>query len=647
MALDNQQGYTDIKKKTTLSQKYRKVKKDIKDLEKKTGNNFETWAGGVETKYGKYGAQKLKSAENYLNYQKKNLKTQFDELLDIKFLSAESGDTKSMKYLKKTFSAALIELKPKIEKILAELMVKTLGCDQDSSFPANTSVYIKVKSIDLLNLLKEEPDSLVGQVCYESNPIIYQNQPFSMNKELRNRIQNINIPYSAPSFGNSNYIGSSGQDLFDITYVDNYINPLGQTVVGDFFKIDFFPRSSNTNKISEFLEDYFKTIDIIDYKHLYANLIQNLTGSLSIEKGDGDTVNGDFTKIMIIMKRIFGLCFDETQEIDVSGISKLSQSDNIDDSFFEFDEMDLKYIDLINSNIKIKVVEFEDCQNVKLTVDSNSLLTAVNNLTYFPGQNNNNQLNDASEELTETMKNSFFPFEINFDETFLKEYPRALVMTILSPKTLLPLIALGKSLGQDLYDDVQSFVDFAKKFKTFFVAFVSKVGAEFVRIIFNLIKKDILSLSQVILTDINDEIRKKKEVLVLALIAIAVKLVSDFRSCKSVIDELLSILNLVQKNLEKKKKPLPYALVKSSQVLQGFSKTRAVINVIEQFDKLGLPTDPMPDGSPNLMLAAVDAIIGGIDKEETQNGQVQVAIDPLSLTPIGTTIPQVMFGKKL
>ena len=45
------------------------------------------------------------------------------------------------------------------------------------------------------------------------------------------------------------------------------------------------------------------------------------------------------------------------------------------------------------------------------------------------------------------------------------------------------------------------------------------------------------------------------------------------------------LLNLVQKNLEKKKKPLPYALVKSSQVLQGFSKTRAVINVIEQFDK--------------------------------------------------------------
>ena len=80
-----------------------------------------------------------------------------------------------------------------------------------------------------------------------------------------------------------------------------------------------------------------------------------------------------FTKIMIIMKRIFGLCFDETQEIDVSGISKLSQSDNIDDSFFEFDEMDLKYIDFINSiseeNLSRKFQNFfEFCKKNELSI---------------------------------------------------------------------------------------------------------------------------------------------------------------------------------------------------------------------------------------------------------------------------------------
>ena len=36
-----------------------------------------------------------------------------------------------------------------------------------------------------------------------------------------------------------------------------------------------------------------------------------------------------------------------------------------------------------------------------------------------------------------------------------------------------------------------------------------------------------------------------------------------------------------------------------------------------------------------------------MDKEEAENGQVQIAIDPLSITPIGTTLPSVAFGKKI
>ena len=174
-------------------------------------------------------------------------------------------------------------------------------------------------------------------------------------------------------------------------------------------------------------------------------------------------------------------------------------------------------------------------------------------------------------------------------------------------------------------------VEFAKKFKTYFVELVSKIMALFVKILFNIIKSDIIELTKSIISDIKSESIVKKSLLILSLVALIVKLIRDFRECKSIIDELQAILSMVQKSLKDQKKSLPYPLLVASRVLSGFSKTRAMLGVIEKFEALGLPTGPMPDGSPNLFLAAADAIIGAIDEEETKNGQVQIAVDQLEL----------------
>ena len=644
MALDTGVGYDDIKKNVTASQKYKQVKTDIKKLEKKTGESFENWGGGLESKYGKFANKQLTSAEKNVQKYKKDIKTQFDQMLEIKFLTEKSGETKTAKYLKKTFVTALEQIKPKILDLISELGVKAVGCEQDQQFPANTSVYINVKSIDLLGLLKEDPTSVVGKISYEKLPIAYGSTTnFSMNKELYQRIQNINVPYSSPTFAGTDYKGSSTQSLFDITYVENYVDPLGNNVIGNFFKVDLIPRSSNTNKISEFFKDYYTSIDIIDYQYLFTNLINQLTGAISIAKKEGTEQMIDFAKFLIIFKRIFGMCFDETKEIDVSGIAKISETDVVDSSFFEFNEVDLRYIDAIVSDIKMGVVEFEDCNTVKLPVDVNAVLNILATLNFTPNANNNTEINNAAENITK-------PFEkngLNIDLNFLKEYPRALLMTILSPKVILPIIVMSKSLGQTAVDKIGSMVEFAKTFSTYIVELVSKVMSLFVKILFDIIKSDIIALTKSILGDIAKDSFAKKTLLILSLVALVVKLVSDFRQCKSIIDELQAILSLVEQSLKDQKKPLPYALLVASRVLSGFSKTRAMLNVITQFEKLGLPTGPMPDGSPNLFLAAADAIIGAIDKEETTNGQVQIAVDPLSVLPIGTTIPQVVFGKKL
>ena len=219
--------------------------------------------------------------------------------------------------------------------------------------------------------------------------------------------------------------------------------------------------------LSEFLKDYFTTIKLFDETNFFANLMNQLTGAVSIKKGDGNADLEDLQKILLIIQRILGLCFDNTKEIDVSGIAKLSENDNVDESFFEFTDIDLRFIDSKVSDIKMGVVEFEECDTVKLPVDSDSITNALNNLIFVDGKNNSNSIDDAANLTDVLTKNpGWFPLEINIDLSFLKEFPKAMVSTVLSPKVVLPLMITTKSLGQNLDLQISSFMDFAKKLKS-------------------------------------------------------------------------------------------------------------------------------------------------------------------------------------
>jgi hypothetical protein len=167
-----------------------------------------------------------------------------------------------------------------------------------------------------------------------------------------------------------------------------------------------------------------------------------------------------------------------------------------------------------------------------------------------------------------------------------------------------------------------------------------------VKILFNAIVKDIKNLIKSITLDILEEKAKKIYDVILSLTKLIMNLISlfNFKECKNVIDELLKLLELATKGVNNQ---IPLPLLLSSRLLSGYSSTRAFLNVIDEFEKLGLPTGPGPDGSPNMMLAAMKAMLDGQDKEESQNGQVQIAAGPFSITPIGLTVPSVAYGKKL
>jgi hypothetical protein len=641
MALDGINDNKKIKSKSSIFKKYKQFKDGEKELKEVSGDSFEQKKSDVTTQLSEL--KKLKS-----KYQKE-IKSQFDEMLDLIFITNNSGgETKS--YLKRTFITALNELKPKVLELLTDTTIKSIGCSEDQLYQ-NQTIYIKVSNLDFSKLLQEPFDSLVGSISYESNDLVYGTTPFAMNKELYERIQQINQPFS--SINGSSYKGISGQELFDITYVESYPDPVtGNIIVGSFYKVEL-KNKTTLNKVVDFFNDYYSTIDLIDLKNFFSNVMNQLTGAISIKKGSGKIDLGEFEKIFLIIKRLLGLCFDPNVEIDVSGSAKLSADDNIDESFWEFTDIDLRIIDQKISDIKLGVVEFDDCFNVKLPVDSDSIIQAINNLNFIEDENNSIPIEEAM-NLPQVLTSNpgWFPLEINVDVEFLKEFPRAMVSTLLSPKVILPILTMIKALGQTFNDQISSFVEFAKNFKKFFTELVTKIGGLFIKLLFDIIKKDLKNLIKSITADILKEKTNKKLSIILSLSELLVSIANlikttDYRECKNVIQELLNLLDLSSRVFQTIGNAIPLPLLLASKLLSGFSPTRAFINVVDELDKLGIPTGPMPDGSPNKFVASIKAIIDGIDREESENGQVQIALSPLSVNPINQTDPLILYGKKI
>jgi hypothetical protein len=139
----------------------------------------------------------------------------------------------------------------------------------------------------------------------------------------------------------------------------------------------------------------------------------------------------------------------------------------------------------------------------------------------------------------------------------------------------------------------------------------------------------------------------KRIIMILKLIQLLItvaQFIRDWRECKSVVDELLSLLQIATTGWGAE---LPLPLVFASRLLDGYSATRAFIGTIEELQKMGIPTGPLPDGSPNLTVLSMFGQLKAASSEEAENGKVQVALGPLAITPAGLTVPSSAFGKKI
>jgi len=586
----------------------------------------------------------LQSGKNEKKNEIKNeIKNQLEQLLDLFKQSLPKDGNQSLSTISKFFLEAAEKTKENIKGILVDEIISTIGCSEEQSYEdkLNQPIYIKVNQIDLFKRLKFSPDDENAKYYYENNTTTPGSIPSSTNRQLYERLLNLGQSYQT-QYG-TGYVGLSGQDLFDIEYVQFYpsVNP---TNFGDFFKVTLKPQLNNATSVSDFLTDYYGSIDVLQFDVLSTEIMNALTGAFDFGLKITEDEMREQKKFDVILKKIMGICTDPTKKIDVGGTAKLSDQDYIDDNFFNVSNQELRTIENSINNTINGVVEFEGCDNIKLPINLSGTKQILDEVISKNGASGKvDRVMESLDELSKdpNWKNKIpsLSLDLNLkgalDTSLITQLPKVVFKTILSPKVMLGFLVMVKTMNNQFanqldtsFDDLQNFM---KVFKKFTVNFMQRVTAIFIRELFSIVKKNIKQLVERILGDIVKE-AKNKQLLMYSSIVYSLLVLGntfvDFRDCKSVIDEILKLLNLSLSNLNT---GLPLFALAGSKLLGGVSDTRAFANAVEGIQSAGLPTGDAPDGSPNMMNMAMMAMIKGQNKEQAENGKTEVYIPPLTV----------------
>jgi len=547
MSVDLNNDYKNAESKINSYKTTTEIQKNIKESAKeRSGDNFEKSKSETQK-----GLNEIKDTAQRLQDDVKN---QYEKLIDLFKISAESSenrDSDTMDFLVKQVLGASQNTKSRISEIFIDEVLKTAGCSEEQTFTPGVDgnkIYVRVNQIDLKKILNKDPEDGNNAILYETASPVNGLQPYPMDKQLYNRLQQEGQSFSS-EYGQS-YIGGSSQPIMDIKYVTSYVQQ-GVTYYGDFYEVTLLNRNTG-NSVSDFLRDYYDSISILDFDDFAAKLINALMGAIDIDLNVTKTEKEDVSKFQKILNRVLGLCFDSNQEIDVSGTAKQSVLDNLDESFFELTSTDLKNIENEVNNISDGVVEFQDCGNIKLPVNTKNIIEKINTIREVPDNKKVQALIDAvddaaNDEEWKRLIPSGINLKIALKNDLLKLIPQTVVLSMLSPKSLLGVMVVLKSVGSTVMDEVEDYETFNKNMKSFLISITSKIGAIFVEELFKLLKANIRKLVEILAIEIIKEAKDARVKTISSILFVLIQLgsiVQDWRKCKSVIDEILKLLNL-------------------------------------------------------------------------------------------------------
>lgn len=471
---------------------------------------------------------------------------------------------------------------------------------------------LRVENVDFLEKLFINPRSPEGKMQYNENSLdffLYQTIQSSSSTNVQN-----------------------WKDIFFI-YFDEQ---------NESFFIKINERFTN-RPISDFTTEYLNSIDFFYQNTLYQTLVNNLTGVSDLNK------NKNFKNKANKINRVLSKIKTDCGEDDIQLFTDLN---NIVDEVV----LDPQDFDLLqeNPNTYINGVETYICGGVKIVFDNESMVRNYNN--YETGlikkRTENAKVNSLSnslerllDEVLETnlgndfdgnsqslqnLRNSFFSDNIsNFDLGLNK--------LILSPQYFmlvqLELLFTQQALigGLDIF--LKRKINLTKLVSTL-------VFGIFRRLLYNQIRRELISLVKQTAKEIKNEQLRNLRLITGNLrnllnrsrkgnnnsITDNESQITNFNDCQEINNEVLEILNLNNVSISGGigfNFGIPFFLLAVAKFRPGISRNRTYINYINNLEKLGVDTGPLPDGSPNLMVAAGKALIESIYDDILQNMSVE------------------------
>jgi len=562
-----------------------------------------------------------------------NMLTYFMDLIKT------TGGNEAIADLREKLGKETPKLADECKEVVFEELVKFINCNLNFTIPSANSttgvdfnaMEIPIKSIDPFRLLKNSPTSNVGKATYEKLDPSTGQIPYSTNKELFQRLENPTLQ--------QDYLGGSGQRLFTIEFdgAENYIiRPVGYN--DSFDDNTILPQ--NDRKLVEFLRDYYDSIKIFEGQNFLGVLLDSLSGFLSVQadlSGREVELKGKFGKVI---DKLMALCDDDGDgstgaPINSSGIGHLSEDiPGANTDFWDFGPQDLRNIEE-ETNLKLKgLIKFVTCNDIEGSVDVDELNGIIDSLLSegdfgLEGMQINSGMEAAVQGMTvDGSKGLSFrlpALQADFDLNILKKLPLILISLILTPKVILGFAIALKAIGEFLENfDI---MDFIKKFFRLIWKILKRLKDIILEFIWQEIKKYIIKLVKDILQEVISEKHRKQLAIINSLIQTllsAVDSLDNLGDCRSILDTLLKYIKIPPVPPVN----VPNNLVFAAEARPGFSDVRAFQNVLENFQKSGISTEPHPDGSPNENVIMAYSMIKGVEKERLENGKTKIVTYP-------------------